>query len=540
MKSRADAELSDEVAKRRTFAIISHPDAGKTTLTEKLLLYSGAVETAGSVRPRRNQRHATADWMMIEQARGITVTSTALQFEHGDRLFNLLDTPGHHDFGEDTYRTLLAVDSAVMVIDSAKGIESRTRKLFEVCRMRRIPVFTFVNKLDQPGRNPLSLLDEIEDVLGIRAVPLNWPVGSGPSFQGVYDFGRGVLVRYLRGASGQHIAARSELELDSPEITNRLDEQESQDLRESIELLLAVCGRFDREEFLQGRLTPVLFGSALNNFGVDIFLHALAELAPAPQPRRCDHGWIEPTDQEFSAFVFKIQANMDPLHRDSMAFLRICSGRFERDMLVHHPRLGKAIRMSRPHRLFAQGREGVDAAFPGDVVGVVNRGVFSIGDTVSTNPSVEFPSLPRFVPEHFSIIRNRNLARDKQFRKGIQQLEEEGAIQVFYSTEGAQRNVILASVGALQFDVTQARLLQEYGASTALEPLNYSCARWIAASPAAVRKADWPYSGILRVEDRNGRMAILFASEWHLEYCEKHNREIKFQTTADGAENSAW
>ncbi|MEZ4523594.1 MAG: peptide chain release factor 3 [Thermomicrobiales bacterium] len=470
-------DLEQEVARRRTFAIISHPDAGKTTLTEKLLLYGGAIELAGSVRARKNQRQTTSDWMEMEQQRGISVTATALQFDWKGARLNLLDTPGHEDFSEDTYRTLMAVDSAVMVIDAARGIEAQTRKLFDVCRQRNIPILVFVNKLDHPSREPLSLLDEIESVLDIGAVPLNWPIGNGPTFQGIYDLQRGRVMQFSRTAHGQKRAPVQISTLDGPELTGLIGEDAAEQLREDVELLEIAGEDFEFERFLRGDLAPVFFGSALTNFGVEVFLDALVDLAPPPQPRASDQGIVEPTREDFTGFVFKIQANMDPRHRDCMAFLRVCSGRFEKGVLVHHPRSGKDIRLSRPHRLFAQERETVESAYPGDVVGLVNPGVFAIGDTVHTGDLVEYRAIPRFQPERFARLVSNDVSRTKQLSKGLAQLDEEGAIQVFHSIDGGARAVVLGAVGDLQFDVIIARLENEYGVTTRIERLPYRLAQ---------------------------------------------------------------
>ena len=533
MKRHTDAlsaeALSREVRRRRTFAIISHPDAGKTTLTEKLLLYAGAVHLAGAVRARRSHRHAVSDWMTIEQERGISVTTTALQFEHDGYVLNLLDTPGHQDFSEDTYRTLMAVDSAVMVLDNAKGIEPQTRKLFAVCRMRGLPILTFINKLDRLGREPLELLGEIERVLGIPAVPMNWPIGQGPTFQGVFDLQHGSVLMFERADHGQRPAPVIVGALSSPQLADRLGAASCRVLREEIDLLTAVGVRFDRAEFLSGDITPVFFGSALNNFGVEAFFHALLDLAPPPAPRSSDQGFVAPTAPAFSAFVFKIQANMDPLHRDRMAFLRICSGRFQRDMTVYHSRLRRRIRMTRPHRLFAQGREAVEEAYPGDVVGCVNPGLFAIGDTVTDGPPVEFERLPRFQPEGFGILRNLSVTKYKQFHRGVAQLEEEGAIQVFFSPSLSQREPVLAAVGELQFDIVQARLKIEYGLETTIERLPYSLARWIEGRAEDLEKVVWPPMGTTRIVDRDGRPVALFASTRDLDYCVRAHPELGFR-----------
>ena len=525
-------EMREEILRRRTFAIISHPDAGKTTLTEKLLLYAGAVEAAGSVRPKKQQGHAKSDWMAMEQARGISITSTALQFEYEGCLFNLLDTPGHQDFSEDTYRTLTAVDSAVMVLDSAKGIEPQTRKLFEVCSMRNVPILTFVNKMDQSGRDAMELLDEIERVLGIVACPVNWPVGYGPQFQGVVDFATRRLMRYRRNTGGQHRADAYELSVDGPEFEETVGAENAAQLNEVSSLLAGVVPPFEKELFLRGRQTPVFFGSALNNFGVDYFLRALVGLAPPPLPRISTQGPVDPASADFSAVVFKIQGNMDPQHRDSMAFLRICSGRFERDMLVHNPRLGKKIRMTRVHRLFARDRQTVDEAFAGDVVGVVNPGMFVIGDTLSGTPGIEYERMPSFQPEHFGSLRMGDMSKTKQFRKGLVQLAEEGVVQVYHDPHGLRREPILGAVGRLQFDVVESRLMQEYGVRVTVDSLPYVCARWPRGTPQALAKVRWPSSGVALAQDQNGQTVCLFSSPWDLQTLSRDYPDVRFSETS--------
>lgn len=531
-------QIEREVARRRTFAIISHPDAGKTTLTEKVLLYVGAIEQAGSVRARKNQRAAVSDWMSIEQERGISVTSTVLQFEYQGCLFNLLDTPGHQDFSEDTYRTLMAVDSAIMVLDSAKGLETQTKKLFEVCRRQNLPILTFINKLDQPGRDPLELLDEIENVLSIRAAPMNWPIGNGADFQGVYDLQKHRVLRFERTAHGKHRAPVTVADLDDPRLSDLLGQNACDRLREEAELLQIAGSSFDREPFLAGELTPIYFGSALNNFGVETFLDALAELAPPPKARMSNQGTVDPGEAAFSGFVFKIQANMDPRHRDRMAFLRICSGKFEKDMAVFHPRLGRNIRMSRPHRLFAQERETVDVAYPGDVIGLSNPGVFSIGDTVCTGQPRQFAPIPPFQPEHFGVLRNLKLDKYKQFNKGIEQLREEGVIQVFYATDGVRREPILAAVGELQFEVVVARLAAEYNVETMVQPTEYTCARWILSDESLLEDVVWP-SQSLRARDQWGHLVVLFASAWQMNHCIERNPSIEFCTVNEAVVRSS-
>lgn len=530
-KNQAVAEvrngLEPEVTRRRTFAIISHPDAGKTTLTEKLLLYSGAIEQAGAVRARKNQRAVVSDWMAIEQERGISITSTVLQFEVGQHLFNLLDTPGHQDFSEDTYRTLMAVDSAIMVLDSAKGIETQTKKLFTVCRKQNLPILSFINKLDQPGRDPLELLDEIESVLSIRAIPMNWPIGNGPDFQGVYDLRNQQILSFQRTAHGKDRAPVQVSSLDDPRLAQLMDTRAYTRLREDVELLEGVGADFDEEAFLAGELTPVYFGSAVNNFGVDTFLSALVDLAPSPRPRQSSQRVVEPTDEQFTGFVFKIQANMDPKHRDSMAFLRVCSGEFSKDMNVFHPRLERTLRVSRPHRLFARDRETIDVAYPGDVIGLSNPGLFAIGDTVTSGEALEYAPIPAFPPEHFGRLRNVNISKYKQFNKGIEQLMDEAVVQLFYPVGQAKREPILGVVGTLQFDVVVARLTAEYNVETRIEPLSLAAARWVVGPPEAIAKATWPSQAQL-VQDRKGQLVVLFSSNWEMNYCIENNPKLQF------------
>ncbi|GAB4208504.1 MAG: peptide chain release factor 3 [Roseiflexaceae bacterium] len=519
--------LQEEIARRRTFAIISHPDAGKTTLTEKLLLYAGAVDLAGAVRGRKSQRHATSDWMAMERERGISITSTALQFDYGGYRLNLLDTPGHQDFSEDTYRTLMAVDSAIMVLDGAKGIEPQTLKLFEVCRMRRIPIITFINKLDHLECDALGLLDEIERVLQISAVPMNWPIGSGAQFQGVYDlYGQQVLI-FTPTSHGQHRAPVQVASLHDQALRELLGVAAHQRLSDEATLLEGAGATFDGAAFLAGDQTPVFFGSALNNFGVEPFLAALTQLAPPPAPRQSDRGEVPPDSEEFSGFVFKIQANMDPNHRDCLAFLRICSGRFTKDMQVFHPRLGRSIRMSRPHRLFARERETIETAFPGDVIGLTNPGIFQIGDTVCTGQPRTFAAVPRFAPESFATLINEQVTKQKQFLKGLEQLEAEGVIQTFYALDRIRREPIVAVVGELQFDVVQARMQTEYGVATRLERLPYSSARWVQATAEQLARVNWPLHS-QPVRDRDDQLVALFQSDWVREYCQRNMPQVTF------------
>ncbi len=522
----SDAQVYTETQRRRTFAIISHPDAGKSTLTEKLLLYAGAVDHAGSVRTRKNQRHATSDWMALERERGISITSTVLQFNYQDYCFNLLDTPGHQDFSEDTYRTLMAVDSAIMVLDSAKGIEAQTEKLFQVCRQRHIPLLTFINKLDNEGREPLALLDEIEQTLGMQVCPMNWPLGQGTTFRGVYDLRTQQIWWFERTVHGQHRAPVTMGRLDDPQVRSALDDVTWKKVRDEIELITAVSAQFDREAFLAGTLTPIFFGSALTNFGVEPFFQALIDLAPAPRPRALTDGVLNPEAPNFSGFIFKMQANMDPLHRDRMAFLRVCSGRFEKDMTVYHPRLKRSVRITRPHRLFARDRSTIDEAYPGDVVGLNNPGLFTIGDTLCTGTPVLFPPMPPFHPERFAIMYNQTPAKQKQFQKGLTQLNEEGVMQILYAEDAMRREPILAAVGELQFDVVVARLAGEYGVTVTLDHLPQGTARWIVGEPAAVAAVALPpRSRMLR--DMEGLLVVLFESSWAAAYCQRTHPAVR-------------
>lgn len=519
-------KLAHEVARRRTFAIISHPDAGKTTLTEKLLLYGGAIDIAGAVRTRKSQRHATSDWMAMEQTRGISITSTALQFEYQGYCLNLLDTPGHQDFSEDTYRTLQATDSAVMVLDSAKGIEPQTRKLFKVCRMRNIPILCFINKMDHPGKDPFDLLSEIEKDLGVEAVAMNWPLGSGPSFQGVYDLQRGEVMRFERTTRSETKAPVTVVALGDAKLDEMIGDREAADLRESAELLSAGSG-FEMERFRRGDLIPVYFGSAINNFGVEPFLQAVLELAPPPGARNSSIGPVEPVQPAFTGFVFKIQANMDKRHRDRLAFMRVCSGTFEKDMMVRHSRLGREVRMTRPHRTFAAERETIEDAYPGDVIGFVNPGLFKIGDSVSSGQIVEFDRIPRFAPEHFGMMRAKVVTKQKQFLKGLVQLEEEGVMQVLYYQDGLRSEPILAVVGELQFEVMESRLLAEYGVETTTQRLGFKLARWIEGSGEAMGRLRLPGSARLAI-DTEEKPVALFTGQWELEYAEKENPGVRF------------
>jgi peptide chain release factor 3 len=518
------SELEREVGRRRTFAIISHPDAGKTTLTEKLLLYAGAIELAGAVRGRKARRHATSDWMALEQERGISITAAALEFELEGRRMSLLDTPGHKDFSEDTYRALIAADSVVMVIDAANGVEDQTRKLFEVCRRHRLPILTFINKLDRPARDPLELLDDLERTLGIAAAPVNWPIGSAENFRGVYDIHRGHLLLYEREAQGQHRAPVDISAVDDPAAKALIGASAYEHFAESLEVIRTAGTAFDVAEYRAGRQTPVFFGSALTNFGLEPFLHALVELAPPPQPRVCDTGVVNPTDERFTGFVFKIQANMDPRHRDRIAFVRVCSGRFMKDMVVSNSRVGRSIKASRAYRFFGRDRETIDVAYAGDIVGLVNPGQFAIGDTLHAGAPLRFLDLPRFPAEHFGRVRLQD-TRYKQFDDGLRQLEEEGLMQLFYVTAG-RREPIVGVVGALQFDVIVSRLRTEYGVDIRIEPASYAFARWLADPVAAAPVLPTLAGEVSVAQDGRGRTVLLFASPWELQYFERKHPEV--------------
>ena len=538
------SQLDLETARRRTFAIISHPDAGKTTLTEKLLWFGGAIQVAGEVRARKASRHATSDWMELEKQRGISVTSSVMQFEYAGHVINLLDTPGHQDFSEDTYRVLTAVDSVVMVIDAAKGIEAQTRKLFEVCRQRGVPIFTFMNKCDRPMKNPLSLLDELERVLGIGAFPVNWPIGTGFEFQGVYDRHAKQFHLFERTTGGQHRAPVSVGGLDDPEIRGRLDAQTFAHVTEELEMLEHAGESFDEAAVLAGTTTPVFFGSGINNFGVQLLLDGFLKHSPPPKGRHSaspvgqasspsadaekaedgdqqDAGstFITPEHPEFSGFIFKIQANMDPRHRDRIAFLRVCSGKFERDMVVSHPRTAKKVRLSSSHKLFGNERETVDEALPGDIIGLVGHDSFGIGDTLTTDPSINYREIPRFTPEAFAYLHNPNTGKYKQFRQGLDQLLQEGVIQVLHLRNVASKVALLAAVGPLQFEVVQFRLESEYGAESRLESAPWTVVRWL---PREFKDPELDAlslpTGSRIAYDMGRNPVILFSNDWSADY----------------------
>jgi peptide chain release factor 3 len=526
--------LTTEVQKRRTFAIISHPDAGKTTLTEKFLLYGGALKLAGTVSAKKQQRAATSDWMELEKKRGISISSTVLNFEYNNFVVNLLDTPGHQDFSEDTYRTLMAADSVIMLIDNAKGVETQTEKLFQVCKRRNIPVVTFINKMDRMGREPLELLDEVERTFNIQTYAFNWPIGSGQDFKGVYDRINNEIHLFERTHHGQHQAPVSVMGIHDPVIKEKVGEAEYKQLLEELEILNIAGNEFDKEAYLSGEMSPVFFGSAANNFGIQLFLDAFLPLAPAPIGRQAENlGEIKPDDDEFSGFIFKIQANMDPSHRDCVAFMRICSGKFERDMTVKQPRTGKTIRLSHSHKLFGQDRETSNEGFAGDIIGFTsNQGILAIGDTLCLNRNIQFEAVPKFTPELFASIRNPNPSKYKNYMKGLQQLGLEGAIQLMYLYDSiGQRNMVLGAVGGLQFEVLQFRMQSEYGVETIIDRMpEYTHARWIVGDDKHVQAMTWMVNA-RKGEDLEGRPMALIKGEWALNYMLENNPDIQFIAT---------
>ncbi|WP_404421440.1 peptide chain release factor 3 [Nibricoccus sp. IMCC34717] len=528
---------AEEIQRRRTFAIISHPDAGKTTLTEKFLLYGNAIHLAGAVKDRKNQRATTSDWMELEKQRGISVSSTVLQFEYGGFAVNLLDTPGHKDFSEDTYRVLTAVDAALMVIDAAKGVETQTRKLFEVCRRRGVPIFTFMNKCDRPTLNPLALLDELENVLGLAAAPVVWPLGNGPSFRGVFDRRTRDVHLFERVPGGAYQAPVKVTSLDDPHVRAKLDDYTYGEVKEQLEMLDGAGHAFDLEAVHAGRQTPVFFGSAVNNFGIQLLLDGFLQNSIPPQARRNSKVTkasepaptiVPVTHEKFSGFVFKIQANMDPKHRDRIAFLRICSGKFARDMSVLHQRSGKSVRLSSSHKLFGQERETVDEAWPGDVIGLVGHDAFGIGDTLTEDRSISFDEIPRFPPEVFSYISNPNSSDAKKYRAGLEQLLQEGVVQSFNVRHAPPGSTVLAAVGPLQFEVVQWRLKSEYNAESRLEPAPWTALKWVEPHPALANPSSLIVaSGVSFGTDKFDHPVILFPNDWSLSYFREKNPELK-------------
>ena len=527
------ADLRREIEKRRTFAIISHPDAGKTTLTEKFLLYGGAINLAGAVKGKKNARHAVSDWMEIEKQRGISVTSSVMQFQYEGYCINILDTPGHQDFSEDTYRTLMAADSAVMVIDAGKGVEAQTRKLFKVCTMRHIPIFTFINKMDREARDPYELLEEIENELGIGTYPMNWPVGCGKEFKGVYDREKHRLITFDAN-NGQHEVAAHESNVDDDSLLPLLGENLLSTLRDDVELLDGAGDEFDVQAVRSGKLSPVFFGSALTNFGVEPFLESFLQLTTSPLARQCGDTVVDPFDPGFSAFVFKIQANMNKAHRDRIAFMRIVSGRFEKGMEVLHVQGGRKMKLSQPQQMMAQNREIIEEAYAGDIIGVFDPGVFSIGDTVcSPGMKVQFDGIPTFAPEFFCRVEQKDTMKRKQFVKGTSQIAQEGAIQVFRQVGGGMEEVIVGVVGTLQFDVFRYRLENEYNVEVRMETLPYSYIRWIDNEDVDLKKLSLT-SDTKKVEDMRGRKLLLFAGEWSIRWAQEHHAGLQLSEFSRG------
>ena len=515
-------QLEQEIKRRRTFAIISHPDAGKTTLTEKFLLYGGAIALAGSVKGKKTAKHAVSDWMEIEKQRGISVTSSVMQFQYKNYCINILDTPGHQDFSEDTYRTLMAADSAVMVIDASKGVENQTRKLFKVCVMRHIPIFTFINKMDRESRNPFDLLEQIEQELGIQTYPVNWPIGCGKEFKGVFDREKRHILSF-EANNGQQEVKATEVDLHSPELDGLIGTENRNTLLEDVELLDGASDAFDLKAVQEGRLSPVFFGSALTNFGVEPFLERFLELTPPPLPRYAGGQEIDPYDENFSAFVFKIQANMNKAHRDRITFLRICSGKFERDMEVLHVQGNKKMRLSQPQQIMAQEREIINEAYAGDIIGVFDPGIFSIGDTVcSPGKRFEFEGIPTFAPEHFARIRHKDTMKRKQFVKGTTQIAQEGAIQIFHEPFSGMEEVIVGVVGVLQFEVFEHRMKNEYNVDIIREGLPYQYIRWVSKSPVPVQELHLS-SDTKIVQDFHDNYLLIFTSEWNIRWALEKN-----------------
>ena len=534
--SSAAQRLEREVLRRRTFAIISHPDAGKTTLTEKLLLYGGAIHLAGAVKSRRASRHATSDWMALERERGISVTSSVMQFDYADRCVNILDTPGHQDFSEDTYRTLAAADCAVMLIDAAKGVEPQTEKLFRVCALRNLPIFTFVNKMDREGREPLDLMDELETHLSMPACPVNWPVFDGYRFVGVFDRVKQLIHLFEADAHGSKAIEASVVPLAEAEGHEAVPARALERLREDMELLDVAGDQYDVDRVLAGELSPMFFGSALNNFGVEPFLEAFLEMAPPPTVRMAGATEVSATDPEFSGFVFKIQANMDTSHRDRIAFLRVCSGRFRKGMEARHVRLGKTVRLKNPSSFMARERSTIEEAYAGDIIGLYDPGMFRIGDTLTTGKNIRFAGIPHFSPEIFRRIRVGDPLKRKQMLKGLTQLAEEGAIQIFadYLTEQVD---IVGAVGTLQFDVLVHRLGSEYNVEAILEPLSFSICRWI-IGPGFEPKTFRRGQGNICARDRDGHPVVLFQNRWGINWAVENNPGFELRPVSPTADHA--
>lgn len=525
------ALLQEQVNRRRTFAIISHPDAGKTTLTEKLLLYGGAIRSAGSVKARKSDKHATSDWMEIEKQRGISVTSSAMQFSFNGFHINILDTPGHQDFSEDTYRVLVAADSAVMLIDAAKGVEAQTIKLFKVCRMRGIPIFTFINKMDRAAKDPFVLMEELEQVLGIRSVPVNWPIGVDGDFQGVYHRDTREVELYSGGGHGRTRADKQVISVDDPALEHVLDRHYIRRLRDEMELLDEAGDPFVLEQVQAGQLTPLFFGSAVTNFGVEPFLERFLQYTPPPLSRRSDEGNIPPDAPYFSGFIFKIQANMNPAHRDRLAFMRIVSGAFEKGMEVWHSGTNKTVTLKQPQQFMADEREAVEEAWAGDIIGLFDPGIYQLGDTLSTGPRMRYENIPVFAPEFFNRMRSRDSMKRKQFQKGITQLAEEGAIQTFFRDETGQEEFIVGVVGVLQFEVLEHRLRTEYGTEVVMEPLPFRYVRWITTTPVPVDKLKLTSTSGRGMDSRE-RPVLLFENEWSIRLACENNPGLELSETS--------
>ena len=522
------SDITSEIKKRRTFAIISHPDAGNPTLTEKFLLYGGAINLAGSVKGKKTAKHAVSDWMEIEKERGISVTSSVLQFNYDGYCINILDTPGHEDFSEDTYRTLMAADSAVMVIDASKGVEKQTIKLFKVCVMRHIPIFTFINKMDREANDPFELLDEIENVLGISTCPINWPIGCGKEFKGVYDRKQREVSLFKAAMNGQKEVATKNIALDAPELKAEIGDAYLEKLDEDVELLDGASAEFDLAKVQAGDLTPVFFGSALTNFGVETFLQHFLDMTTSPLPRNSSEGLIDPFKEDFSAFVFKIQANMNKAHRDRIAFMRICSGKFTAGMEANHVQGGKKIRLSQPQQMMAQERHIVEEAYAGDIIGVFDPGIFSIGDTIcSSNKKFMFDGIPTFAPEHFARVRQIDTMKRKQFIKGISQIAQEGAIQIFQEYNTGMEEIIVGVVGVLQFEVLEYRLKNEYNVDIKLETLPYEHIRWIENPQEVDVNRIVGTSDMKKIKDLKGNPLLVFANSWSVNMVLERNEGLK-------------
>ena len=524
------ADIKNEIKRRRTFAIISHPDAGKTTLTEKFLLYGGAINTAGSVKGKATAKHAVSDWMEIEKERGISVTSSVLQFEYEGYCINILDTPGHQDFSEDTYRTLMAADSAVMVIDGSKGVEAQTIKLFKVCAMRGIPIFTFVNKMDREAKDTFELLQDIEDVLGIRTCPINWPIGSGKDFKGVYDRDtKNVSLFKAVSTGGSKKAAETDLNIEDPALVNEIGEDLFEKLNDEIELLDGASDEYDFDLVSHGKLSPVFFGSSLTTFGVETFLEHFLKMTSSPLARKSGNEFVDPMSEDFSAFVFKIQANMNKAHRDRIAFMRICSGKFDATKDVYHVQGNKKLKLSQPQQLMAQDRKVVEEAYAGDIIGVFDPGIFSIGDTICmSGKKIKYEGIPTFAPEHFARLIHVDSMKRKQFIKGVEQIAQEGAIQIFQEYSAGMSEIIVGVVGVLQFDVLKYRLENEYGCDVRLEPLPYGYIRWIKDTSMDLDKLKVGMD-IKKVKDMNGKPLLLFQNEWNVRLFFERNEDVELE-----------